>query len=142
MRQNLMRGPRRQNLMRGPERQYLPSGDTGDRCCVVSCEVAGDPADPMTAKRAAIFKPIGMEAAEKMATATGPLPPGSVVEALPRPPETLEVIESKHMQCERCDAMVAMLIFAPDATDPGRFEDYARKMDPRYASLNLPTWNI
>lgn len=40
----------------------------------------------------------------------------------------LEVIESKHMQCERCDAMVAMLNFAPDATDPGRFEDYARSV--------------
>jgi hypothetical protein len=38
--------------------------------------------------------------------------------------------------------MVAMLIFAPQATDPGRFEDYARKMYPEYARLDLPTWII
>jgi len=38
--------------------------------------------------------------------------------------------------------MVAMLIFAPDASDVGRFEDYARKMYPEYTRLNLPTWII
>jgi len=35
-----------------------------------------------------------------------------------------------------------MLIFAPNATDPGRFEDYARKMYPQYNRLNVPTWII
>ena len=38
--------------------------------------------------------------------------------------------------------MVAMLIFAPGATDVGGFEDHARKMYPEYARLNLPTWII
>ncbi len=37
---------------------------------------------------------------------------------------------------------MALLVFAPDATDPGRFEDYARKMYPEYTHLNLPTWII
>ncbi|MGH9396900.1 MAG: hypothetical protein ACRD18_08640 [Terriglobia bacterium] len=46
------------------------------------------------------------------------------------------------MQCERCNAVVAMLIFAPKATDPGHFEDYARKMYPEYTRLNLPAWII
>jgi len=31
---------------------------------------------------------------------------------------------------------------APKATDPGRFEDYARKMYPQYNRLNVPTWII
>jgi hypothetical protein len=35
-----------------------------------------------------------------------------------------------------------MLSFAPVATDPGRFEDYARKMHPQYKRLNVPTWVI
>ena len=35
-----------------------------------------------------------------------------------------------------------MLIFAPEATDPGGFEDYARKMFPEYTRLNVPTWII
>src|ERR1700682_6529246 len=58
--------------------RVLLQGTTDGRNCVVSCEVAGDPADPRTAERAAIFKPIGLEVAEKMAAATGPLPPGRV----------------------------------------------------------------
>jgi hypothetical protein len=37
---------------------------------------------------------------------------------------------------------VALLIFAPLATNPGRFEDYARKMYPQYTRLNVPTWII
>jgi len=48
-----------------------------------------------------------------------------------RPPETQEVIESKHISCEQCGEMAAMLIFAPNVTDIGRFEDYARKMYPQ-----------
>ena len=39
-------------------------------------------------------------------------------------------------------SVVAMLIFAPEATDSGRFEDYARKMYPQYNHLNVPTWII
>ena len=35
-----------------------------------------------------------------------------------------------------------MLTFAPAATDPGRFEDYARKMYPEYKRLDVPTWII
>ena len=37
---------------------------------------------------------------------------------------------------------MAMLIFAPNATDPGHFEDYARKMYAHYNHLNVPTWII
>jgi hypothetical protein len=49
------------------------------------------------------------------------------------------MIESKIIPCERCGAVGAMLFFAPEATDPGRFEDYARKMYPQYNHLNVPT---
>src|SRR6476660_9414395 len=59
-----------------------------------------------------------------------------------RPLEAKEVIESKLIPCERCGTVVAMLIFAPNATDPEHFEDYARKMYPRYNHLNVPTWII
>jgi hypothetical protein len=116
--------------------------NTTDGHCLISCEVAGDPADPMTARRAEIFKPLAMELTDQVQAAAGPAPANIFREALPRPPEALEMIQSKHMQCERCDAMVAMLIFAPDATDLGRFEDYARKMYPEYTRRNLPTWII
>jgi hypothetical protein len=54
------------------------------------------------------------------------------VDIPPRPPETKEMIQSKLIPCERCGTVVAMLSFAPKATDPGHFEDYARKMYPHY----------
>ena len=52
------------------------------------------------------------------------------------------MIESKGVMCRRCNAFVALLIFAPRATDAGRVEDYARKMYSEYTTLNLPTWII
>jgi hypothetical protein len=46
------------------------------------------------------------------------------------------------MQCERCDAGVALLIFADEATDHGGLEDYARLMYLQMQATNLPTWVI
>ena len=37
---------------------------------------------------------------------------------------------------------MALLIFAPEVTDPGHFEDYARKMYPESTRLDVPTWII
>jgi len=40
-----------------------------DGRCHISCEVVGDPADPMTTQRTAIFKPLGLELARQMEAA-------------------------------------------------------------------------
>ena len=106
--------------------QGLPEG----RNAHISCEVAGDPADPRTAERRAIFEPLGLEIARQIeqivGASTGPVAP-------PAPPvEADEVVESKLTQCSTCNAFVAMLVFAPGATDAGRFDDYARRMYPEY----------
>ena len=37
-----------------------------DGRCHISCEVVGDPSDPMTTQRAAIFKPLGLELTRQM----------------------------------------------------------------------------
>jgi hypothetical protein len=117
--------------------------ELGNGRCHVSCEVVGDAADPITAQRMAIFKPLAMALTRQMEAAMGTTPEDvGQVEPLPRPPQAKEMIESKIIPCERCGAVVAMLIFAPVATDPGRFEDYARKMYPHYARLNVPAWII
>jgi hypothetical protein len=116
--------------------------ETSDRRTHLSCEVAGDAKDPMTADRMALFKPLALELSRRMegggdgsATAeAGWTDPPS------RPPEPKELIESKLIPCEHCGVMVAMLILAPGATDARGFEDYARKMYPEYTRLNLPTW--
>jgi hypothetical protein len=116
--------------------------DAGDGRTHISYEVVGDPADPMTAERAAIFRPLGMELARQMEAMTGPAADSLPVNLPPRPPEPKELVESRLIPCERCGAMVAMLIFAPQATDAGGLEDYARKMYPEYTRLDLPTWII
>ena len=62
----------------------------------------------MTAQRAAIFKPLGLELTRQMEAAlcTTPEEVGPVDPPAPRPPEGKEVIESKIIPCERCGAIV------------------------------------
>ncbi len=106
-------------------------------------EVAGDPDDPMTAKRAAIFTPLSTALTRQLDIATGGTGQGrEAAPPPPRPPEPQQVVESKHIQCERCDAIVAFLIFADDATDPGGLEDVARLMHAQVKAFNVPTWVI
>jgi hypothetical protein len=115
--------------------------DTEDGRTHLSYEVVGYENDPMAAKRAAIFKPLAMQVMQCMEAATGPTTDAGPMDPPPfRPPEPKELVEGKLIPCRRCGGMVAMLIFAPGATDAGRFEDYARKMYPEYARRNVPTW--
>ena len=116
--------------------------DTGDGRTHISYEVTGDPADPQTAERAALFQPLGMALARQLEAMPGAIANPVSINLPPRPPEPKEVIESRLIPCERCGTMVAMLIFAPLATEGADFEDYARKMYPEYTRLNLPTWII
>ena len=122
--------------------RILLQGPPGGRGTHVSCEVAGDPADPRTAERRAAFEPLGLEIARQMEEVTGPYTDPRPYTAPAPPLEPTEVVESKLMQCRRCDAFVAMLVFAPGATDAGRFEDYARLMHAEYKRRGLPTWII
>jgi hypothetical protein len=115
--------------------------DAQDGRTHLSYEVVGYPDDPMTADRAAIFQPLAMQVAQRMEAATGPTTDAGPMDLPPCcPPEPKELVEGKLIPCQRCGGMVAMLIFAPGATDAGRFEDYARKMYPEYTHLNVPTW--
>jgi len=113
-------------------------GGVGTR---VTCEVAGDLADPTTARRRAVFEPIGLEISRQMGEATGGCS-DTVGPAPPSPPDLPQRIANKLLQCSRCDAFVARLIYAPEASDDGRFEDYARLMYPEYVRTGLPTWII
>jgi len=117
--------------------QGLPSGH-----CQVSCEVAGDPADPLTARRRAVLEPVTTALVQRLeaqtATVQGTpwgMPPSS-------PPTHGRVIESKLIQCKQCDAGVALLIFADEATDHGGLEDYARLMYQQIQATDLPTWVV
>lgn len=117
--------------------------ETADGRTHISSEVAGDAKDPRTADRIAIFKPRALEIVQRMEAGTG----GAAADGWAQPPEPLppeprELIESKMIFCERCGGRLGLLVFAPGATDAGHFEDYARKMYPEYARLNVQTWII
>jgi hypothetical protein len=120
--------------------QERPDGQTQ-----ILCEVVGDPDDPMTAKRAAIFKPIGIELSNQLDVALGgkaqllgnedPL----LVEP---PPKSIEKIASKLIPCPKSGRPAALLIFADYADDIGGLEDYARLMYSNIVELDVPTWVI
>jgi hypothetical protein len=116
--------------------------DTGDGHSRISCEVVGDPADPMTAKRGEVFKPLGLDLARRLEAITGTIPESLAAPPPPTPPGAGDVIESRLIPCDHCGTPVAILIFAPEASDPGQFEDYARKMYAEYSRLNVATWII
>ncbi|WP_395142307.1 hypothetical protein [Armatimonas sp.] len=98
--------------------------DRGPGQCQISCEVVGDPNDPMTEVRAGIFKPLGKRLSDLLEMQIGSVPDSERLTPPPAsPPGSGEGIEGKLMQCERCGASVAMLIFASGATQPARFED-------------------
>ena len=122
--------------------RILMQGLPGDRATHISCEVAGNPADPRTAERRRIFEPIGLEISRQMEQATGAYSNSGPTMPPTPPREPTEAVKTKLMQCPICNGFAAMLIFAPDATDTGRFEDYARLMYRDYASRNLPAWII
>jgi hypothetical protein len=92
----------------------------------------------MTAQRQALFEPVAMDLVRRLDTQTGG--GGQPVAPPRRPPEPAERIASKLIQCETCEADVAFLIFAAQATDAGDLEDYARKMFPHVKERNLPTY--
>jgi hypothetical protein len=68
---------------------------------IIFCEVVGDPSDPMTSERTAIFNPLGLELSRQMEAAFGTTPEeAGPVAPPPRLPETKEVIESKIIPCK------------------------------------------
>ena len=97
--------------------------DTGDGHSRISCELVGDPADPMTTKRGEIFKPLGLELAHRLEAIAGSIPESQAAPPPPSPPGPREVIESRLIPCDHCGTPVALLIFAPEAVEPGQFED-------------------
>ena len=117
--------------------QDHPNGQTQ-----IICEVIGDPNDPMTAKRGAIFKPISHKITSQIDAALGGraqiLGEGET-SAARQPPKSLERIASKLIPCLKCGRPAALLIFADYAQDIGGLEDYARLMYSKIIELDVPT---
>lgn len=106
----------------------------------VSCEVVGEPDDPMTLTRLSLFQPLTDNILQAMATQPADI---RTTDASPlTPSHGSEWVESKMLPCEVCGRPVALLIFATGAQSPADFADYARKMFHLYRDMNVPTWII
>src|SRR5713101_9982646 len=70
--------------------QRLPSGH-----CQVSCEVAGDPADSLTARRRAVLEPVTTELVRRLEAQTGTVQGAPWGTPPPTPPPHGRLIESK-----------------------------------------------
>lgn len=102
--------------------------------------VVSDPQDPLGEMRTALFRMIALEFDAELerihgkSTSIGPPTP----DLNPK----REIVASKLMICETCDAPVALLVFAPNAYTPSELEDYARMMYGNIRRTDLPTWVI
>ena len=114
--------------------------------CHISSEVAGDPDDPMTARRLKIIQPLTEQITAVLEARLGSQDPSTAVPPVMAPPSSAtidgEIVESRMIPCERCGAPAALLIFADTARTAGELEDYARKMYANYRQMNVPTWVI
>ena len=111
-----------------------PTGETR-----ITSEVAGFPSDPMTQRRLEVFEPLCKGLTRKLEAVCGK----SRTAALPvRNPQPMGQVLCEESRCETCGKIVAFLIFADDASDDGRFEDFARRMYPHYERHNVPTYII
>jgi len=120
----------------------LVIGALGDQTQVTS-ELSGDPDDPMTAARLAIFQPISEALTAILDHRTGGDPAtyaarGTDGAGRRRGPDANHLVKSKVVQCDRCDAFVAHIVFADEAT--GTLEDHPRLMYGRIRELGLPAW--
>ena len=102
-------------------------------------EVAGDPADPSTARRATVFAPIASAVVAYFETMSGVASPR---EPPPMPANPGSWLESELLQCKACHAWVAFLTFVPAVGDTTRIEDYARQLYPSLVRWNVPSWIV
>jgi hypothetical protein len=113
-----------------------------DQQTLLTAEVAGDPADRMTAARRALLEPLVEQLEARLLQQLGrDLPPRPR-----RPPTPVQPSGPRHripaqlLQCQRCHAAVGHLIFVEDPSLT--LEDHARLMYQRIQELQLPTWII
>ena len=100
-------------------------------------EVIGDEDDPMLEKKKAIFDPIAKDIVSQMESILGK---GKSTAKPYETPLQSQEIEAEHITCSKCEALVALIVYAPDATTGAALEDHANIIFPKVKEFNVPTW--
>lgn len=116
------------------------TGTASGETCVVT-EIAGDERETLFAQRRAMLEPLSHDIVAALESVGGPSntppPPLSA-----RPTVSAGSIPVEEVRCNRCGALVALLVFTEGATDRDRFEDVARLMYPHFAVTTAQTFII
>jgi hypothetical protein len=105
----------------------------------LASEAAGYPGDLLLHRRMEMLEPLCRKLTTLLEARHGESRPTSPPI---RPLQPQGTLPCEEVRCDECGKIVAFLIFADEATDDGRFEDYARLMYPHYAHHNVPTYII
>ncbi len=99
-------------------------------------EVIGDEDNLMLEKKKAILDPIAKDIVSQMESILGK---GKSTAKSYETPSENQTIEAEHITCSKCEALVALIVYAPDATTEAALEDYTSIMFSKIRELNVPT---
>jgi len=104
------------------------------------CAVVGEQGDPVTNKRQEILTSILIPVVKQLETVYGENAGYEPEQYFAR--TDTHLIESKMFPCEKCNKPTSLLVFAPDADNEGKLEDYNRRMFSKIKDFDVPTWII
>ena len=114
---------------------------TADGQSRILTEITRGGDEAMAERRREVFAPIARVLSEELQRLLGKSEDEPVADYEPLSGPT-RVVPSKMLQCSRCDAFHAHLVFVDDAATAGDLENTARLMFAKIRQLDLPTWIV
>ena len=100
-------------------------------------DVMGEEDDPLTEKKKNLFLPITHMISEQMEKGLG-AGKGTVKPMIL--PSNVRSIKAEHITCKTCHALVAVIVYAEEATTAAELIDHATFFHKKAKELNVPTW--
>lgn len=140
---------RKETLLTGEEVYIVRHKNLGDlgrililqngENCQLSFEVIGDEDDPGTVQRKEVFEPISHEISHLMESIFGK---GNGTIKPYESPVQIQSFRAERIECNKCGACVAFIVYAPPNATPAVLEDNVRHSFSKAKEFNVPTWVI
>jgi hypothetical protein len=102
-------------------------------------EVTGEEDDPLTEKKKTLLVPMSNTILKQMQDVLGK-GKGTVKPSTLSP--QAQTIKAEHITCNKCDTLVALIVYAEEATTEAELTDHATIFFKKAKELNVPTWVI